>query len=80
MPKGKSDADEDVKQVEIGSSNIIGDSNPEKVQEIGESVFRKHVYSFYSRVHILPLKISDFLFDFQLFARVSVYSKFMVIQ
>ena len=36
VPKGKSDTDEDVKKVEIGSSNIIGDSNPEKVEEIGE--------------------------------------------
>ena len=36
MPKGKSDTDEDVKKVEIGSSNRIGDSNPEKVDEIGD--------------------------------------------
>ena len=36
MPKGKSDADEDVKKVEIGSSNRIGDSNPEKVEEVGD--------------------------------------------
>ena len=36
MPKGKSDTDEDVKKVEIGNLNRIGDSNPEKVEEIGE--------------------------------------------
>ena len=36
MPKGKSDTDEDVKKVEIGISNRIGDSNPEKVEEIGD--------------------------------------------
>ena len=36
MPKGKSDTDEDVKKVEIGHLNRIGDSNPEKVEEIGE--------------------------------------------
>ena len=36
VPKGKSDTDEDVKKVEIGSSNRIGDSYPEKVEEIGD--------------------------------------------
>ena len=36
VPEGKSDTDEDVKKVEIGSSNRIGDSNPEKVDEIGD--------------------------------------------
>ena len=36
VPKGKSDTDEDVKKVEIGDFNRIGDSNPEKVEEIGE--------------------------------------------
>ena len=36
VPKGKSDTDEDVKKVEIGNLNRIGDSNPEKVEEIGE--------------------------------------------
>ena len=36
VPKGKSDTDEDVKKVEIGNLNRIGDSNPEKVEEIGD--------------------------------------------
>ena len=36
VPKGKSDTDEDVKKVEIGNFNRIGDSNPEKVEEVGD--------------------------------------------
>ena len=34
VPEGKSDNDEDVMKVEIGNS--IGDSNPEKVEEVGD--------------------------------------------